>query len=195
MLATRRPIRWGALALLAGLLTACIAPTAPGPTAAPPAASPTPPPIPTAPPTAAPTDEPVVEPTACQNDSEFLADLTIPDGTTVAPGETVVKTWLVRNSGTCGWHSGYRLDQIAGDQLLAGGPVELPVVAPGGEVELSIEISLSPDALPDSEQRAEFQLFDPDGSPFGASLSALVAAGTPGEEEFDIPTPTPISGG
>ena len=30
---------------------------------------------------------------------------------------------------------------------------------------------------------------------FGVSLSAVVIAGTPGDEGFDIPTPTPISGG
>jgi hypothetical protein len=195
MLSFRRTIRLAALVLLAGLLTACITPPVAGPTSAPPAASPTPPPIPTALSTSAPTDEPVVEPTACQNDAEFLADLTIPDGTVVAPGDTVVKTWQVRNTGSCGWHSGYRLDQIAGDLLLADEPVELPVVAPGDEVELTISVSLAVDALPDSEQRAEFQLSDPDGNPFGASLSAVVVTGTPGDDGGGIPTPTPISGG
>jgi hypothetical protein len=194
MLSIRLTRRLAALALLAGLLTACITPPAAGPTPAPAAASPTPPSIPTAQPTSTPTEEPAIEPTACQNDLAVLEDLTVPDGAPFAPGDRVEKTWRVRNTGTCGWHSGYQIIQMDGDLLLMEAPVEIPVVALGDEVELAVGMLLLADAPLGSEQQAEFQMVDPDGNPFGASLIAVITAQEPSDEGFDVPTPTPISG-
>lgn len=45
----------------------------------------------------------------CQNDLRFVQDLTIPDGSKVAPGELLDKRWLVENRGTCNWGKGYQL--------------------------------------------------------------------------------------
>jgi hypothetical protein len=35
--------------------------------------------------------------------ADYVADITIPDGTNLAPGETFVKTWRIVNSGTSTW--------------------------------------------------------------------------------------------
>ncbi len=66
-------------------------------------------------PTAVPTSfQPLVLP--C-NLGEFVADLTYPDNSLVYPGETMLKTWTVRNGGTCTWTSGYELIFDSGDRL------------------------------------------------------------------------------
>ncbi|MGH2522555.1 MAG: NBR1-Ig-like domain-containing protein, partial [Anaerolineales bacterium] len=109
----------GFLLLLSLCLAAC-AEAAPSPTATapplppevtevlPPTATATvPPPTPTAT-LASQTPTPTPE-TRCANDSEFLNDLTVPDGAQFLPGQTFVKKWSVRNTGTCDWGPDYRL--------------------------------------------------------------------------------------
>ena len=39
----------------------------------------------------------------------FVADVSVPDGTTFEPGDTFVKTWRLQNRGTCTWTPEYRL--------------------------------------------------------------------------------------
>lgn len=125
----------------------------------------------------------------CELDSEFVADVTIPDGTPIARGETFVKTWRLRNNGTCAWEDGSELIQTGGDQLVASGPVALPSLPPGGEAEISVSLLLLPDAPLDSEQVAAFKMRGPDGEFFGGTPYVIVVVA--GEEP---PTPTPIVG-
>src|SRR5215510_7945010 len=35
--------------------------------------------------------------------AQFLADVTVPDGTTYSPDTTFKKTWKLKNIGTCAW--------------------------------------------------------------------------------------------
>lgn len=50
---------------------------------------------------------------ACNN-SVFEGDVTIPDGSVIAPGADFQKTWKIRNTGTCTWDEGYALVYIGG---------------------------------------------------------------------------------
>ena len=43
---------------------------------------------------------------ACVDKPVFVADVTIPDNTVIAPGTTFTKTWRVRNDGNCTWGPG-----------------------------------------------------------------------------------------
>src|SRR3990170_5174182 len=45
----------------------------------------------------------------CTPGLAFLDDLTIPDGSVVAPEERLDKRWQVENNGTCNWDSSYGL--------------------------------------------------------------------------------------
>lgn len=47
----------------------------------------------------------------------FVRDVTIPDGTQVTPGQSFTKTWLVSNTGTCAWESGFTFNVVSGDAL------------------------------------------------------------------------------
>lgn len=77
--------------------------------------------------------------TGCDN-STFISDVTIPDGTVIAGGEKFVKTWLLQNTGTCPWTAGYRLsfdsgDKMGGTYVLVGSPVPA-----GQKTELSVTL-------------------------------------------------------
>jgi hypothetical protein len=48
------------------------------------------------------------------NNSAFEADITIPDGSVLETGRDFVKTWAIRNTGTCTWDDGYALVYIGG---------------------------------------------------------------------------------
>ena len=76
----------------------------------------------------------------CVDDAEFVANVTIPDGTEIAPGETFVKTWRMRNSGTCTWTSTYSWTFRGGDVLTVLDTTALDLVSPGQEVDISVTI-------------------------------------------------------
>lgn len=76
------------------------------------------------------------------DDAEFVTDVTIPDGTNFAPGETFTKTWRVRNSGECTWTSDYALVFDSGQQMGGVSPqLMLGSVAPGDTVDISINLT------------------------------------------------------
>lgn len=78
-------------------------------------------------------------PTAICDSAQFLADVTIPDGTVVRTGEIFKKTWRFKNTGVCAWNSSYSMIFDVGDQMGGTTTLPLPDVAPGEEVELSVE--------------------------------------------------------
>jgi hypothetical protein len=74
--------------------------------------------------------------------AQFIADVTVPDGTPVSPGANFVKTWRLKNIGSCTWTTAYSLVFDTGTQM--GGPssVNLPSnVAPGQTVDISITLT------------------------------------------------------
>jgi len=96
---------------------------------------------------AAPTFPPAVSATAACDQAQFVRDVTIPDGTTYAPGASFTKTWRLKNAGTCTW-SGYSLVFDSGDQMNGTSPTAIGTVTPGQEVDISV--TLTAPATPDS---------------------------------------------
>ncbi len=74
--------------------------------------------------------------------AQFVADVTVPDGTKVSPGLSFTKTWRLKNTGTCAWTTAYTLVFSSGNQL--GGPSSLNLpgsVQPGQTVDLSVTLT------------------------------------------------------
>ncbi len=86
-----------------------------------------------------PTLTPTATPPPCSR-AEFVADITIPDGSDIQAFDTFTKTWRLRNTGTCPWTSDYRVVFDHGDQMLApdSGPLSGGSVPPGGTVDVSV---------------------------------------------------------
>lgn len=73
---------------------------------------------------------------------QFVADVTIPDDTNMAPGQDFLKTWRVKNTGSCPWGEGYELVYADYANDMDGQPQPLTeVVQPGQEVEISVQFT------------------------------------------------------
>src|SRR5690349_13245476 len=59
-------------------------------------------------PTGTPTPGGSATPIPC-NDLKFISDSSVPDGTQMTPGQEFVKTWKVKNIGTCTWTTAYNI--------------------------------------------------------------------------------------
>lgn len=106
----------------------------------------------------------------CTDQLKFVADVTVPDGETFLPGEAFVKTWRVRNEGTCTWTSDYQLAFVEGDSL--GAPEEVSLtgeIPPGVQVDLSVNM-VAPAS--DGSYKGEWMLRNPDGDLFGSGEEA-----------------------
>jgi hypothetical protein len=67
-------------------------------------------------------------------------DVNVPDNTVLAPGQDFIKTWKVRNNGSCEWGAGYVLAYAGYTDQMSGQFVALTdVVQPGEEVEVSVQ--------------------------------------------------------
>ena len=106
---------------------------------------------------------PTAEP-ACTNALWFFQDVTIPDGTQVAPGERLDKRWLVQNAGTCNWDERYQVRLVAGPSMGIPPTQALYPARAGTEVTLRMTF-IAPDEP--GTYRSAWQAYDPDGQPFG----------------------------
>lgn len=76
------------------------------------------------------------------NAAQFVADVTIPDGTYISPGATFVKTWRIKNVGTCVWDTSYALVFDSGQQMGTTSTVPFPQsVSPGQSVDLTVTLT------------------------------------------------------
>ena len=149
-----------------------------------------------------PTSTPIT-PASCDR-SQFIADVTVPDGTLFVPGAAFTKTWRLKNVGTCTWTTSYKLIFDTGSQM--GGPssVNLPGnVAPGQTVDLTISLT-APNA--GGSYRGYWKFKNANGIPFGigadgtkswwvdirvSGATATPFTPTPGTA---VPTSTPVAG-
>lgn len=75
--------------------------------------------------------------------ASFVDDITIPDGTELAPGQTFTKTWQVKNEGTCTWTTDYEFLYFGGEIMSAeiGYALTSADIAPGETLDISIEMT------------------------------------------------------
>lgn len=123
----------------------------------------------------------------CTNDVEYIADLSVPDGTQFEPGAPLLKQWSVRNAGTCDWDADYRLVLVSGNAL--GARSELALYPARAGLEAIIEVAMLAPAEPGS-YTGRWQARDPAGNVFGDRIFItiqVIAPATP--TETASPTP------
>jgi hypothetical protein len=116
------------------------------------------------------------QPLECDNQLQFLTDLSIPDGTQVTPGFQLDKQWQVKNTGSCNWGDGYTLRLIAGPEMGAVSPQSLIPARSGSEAVINIQFTAPGE--PD-RYRSAWQAFSPDGQPFGADIFIEIMVTSP----------------
>ncbi len=119
---------------------------------------------------------------------QFVKDVTIPDDTEIAAGTTFVKTWRIKNNGSCTWTSGYALVFYNGDAM--SGPASAPItngtVPPGSTVDISATL-IAPTTP--GTYKGNWRLRNAAGATFGTGPDA--------DDSFWVqiksvqPTPTP----
>lgn len=108
---------------------------------------------------------------ACTNLSAFVADVTVPDGTSLAAGQTFNKIWRLRNSGTCTWGPGYQLVFAGGEAMTTTNAAVVPSTAPGATADLLIPMTAP--AAP-GVHTGRWQLKNPAGQLFGIQVNVTI---------------------
>lgn len=110
---------------------------------------------------------PANDPPNCVPNLDYVADATILDGASKASGEHFVKTWTVKNSGSCKWTSGYQLKYLRGEQMDAVDSVPLPSLASNTTGDVSVEM-VGP--TKPNLHRGYWQAVDSAGNRFGDQI-------------------------
>jgi len=128
-----------------------------------PTPSPSATPVPTITQTSTPTE-------VCFDKAEFVKDITVPDGTLFSPGDKFVKTWRLRNVGTCTWTELYQLVFVGGDPMGGASSTPISEVVPQGEtIDLSISLTAP---TSNGNFQSLWQLQNPNGVKFGIGEKA-----------------------
>ncbi len=98
------------------------------------------------------------------DDSIFITDITVPDDTEMAPGQDFVKTWKIKNTGTCTWGTGYSVIYAYGEKMSGVAEPLTSAVAPGEEVEVSVRFK-APDKA--GQYPSTWRMANANKSPFG----------------------------
>jgi hypothetical protein len=131
-----------------------------------------------------PTSTPV--PGGCADGMQFVADVSVPDGTVFGPGEHFIKTWRIRNSGSCDW-SAYHVVFADGEPM---GTLDqaIPDTPAGEELDISIEMTAPGGA---GNYTGRWRVQSPDGATLGNLTCVIVVQGGGGAPPPVEPTQPP----
>ncbi|MEN8243242.1 MAG: NBR1-Ig-like domain-containing protein [Chloroflexota bacterium] len=137
--------------------------------------------------------------------ASFVDDLSIPDGTELAPGQAFTKSWRIKNEGTCTWAAEYQMLYYGGEILSAetAYPLTDHEVAPGDTLDISIEMTAP---TTEGTYNMYWILRNADGENFGVDafggafyVQIVVSSGaasftaTPTQDTpTEVPTETPV---
>jgi hypothetical protein len=138
-----------------------------------------------------------VPPTATQipipcDRAQFVTDVSVPDDTSIGAGTTFVKTWRLKNNGSCTWTSGYSMVFYNGDAM--SGPASAPItngtVPPGSTIDISVTL-IAPTTP--GTYRGNWRLRNAGGALFGIGESANESFWVQIKSAASTPTPSPTS--
>jgi hypothetical protein len=145
--------------------------------------------------------QPEPEPTpeqACTDKVDFVADVTVSDNTSMLAGQLFVKTWRLRNAGTCSWTDAYELVFASGHSM--GGPPAVSLskpVVPGETVDVSVALTAP---AGNGAYEGKWYLRNADGEVFGMGSNAdsafwvrIVVGPAPTAVPAPAPTPVPAA--
>lgn len=105
----------------------------------------------------------------------FVSDVTIPDNTAVAPGQTFTKTWKVVNNGSCAWEAGFKFAFTGGDAM-SGATYTLPS-AVAINASLDISVAMTAPTNKTGAVRGNWRMSTAAGQFFGDEVYVIVVIG------------------
>jgi Ig-like domain from next to BRCA1 gene/Bacterial Ig domain len=110
-------------------------------------------------------------PSACANNSAFVTDVNVPDGTSFSAGQTFNKIWRMSNSGTCAWGSGYQFVFVSGEAMTSSTVVSAPATAPGATADILVPMT-APAAA--GNHAGSWRMRGADGTLFGSTVTVKI---------------------
>lgn len=107
----------------------------------------------------------------CINNAGFVADVTVPDGTNFAAGQTFNKIWRLSNIGSCTWGVGYQLVFASGTAMTGSTAVSVPATAPGATVDILVPMTAPASA---GSFTGVWRMRAPGNIPFGNSVTVKI---------------------
>jgi hypothetical protein len=121
----------------------------------------------------------------CYN-AAYVSDVSIADGTVLAPGEEFVKTWKFQNTGSCDWSEDFWITFSSGKEM-EGDDTEIDeAVEAGDKVEISVTL-IAPDD--EGTYTGYWQLSTEDDTVFGERVYVLIVV----SDDAATSTPTPTA--
>lgn len=117
---------------------------------------------------------PTAPPTAACYGLAFMSDVTIPDNTAMAPGQTFTKTWKVKNTGTCAWDAGFKFAFTGGDAMGGTTQTLAAPVAAGAEYSVSVPMTAPNKA---GTIRSNWRMSTAGGQSFGDEVYVQIVVG------------------
>ena len=134
---------------------------------------------------------------SCTNLAQFIADVNVPDGTSFPANTPFLKTWRLKNIGTCSW-SNYSLIFDTGEKMGGIDGVIPTTVAPGQTVDVSTNLTAPPTS---GTYRGYWKLKSAAGASFGIGTGGtksfwveIKVTGSAGPTVTPGPTATPLAG-
>jgi hypothetical protein len=125
---------------------------------------------------------------------QFVADLSLPDGSVVAAGSVVTKSWSVKNVGTAQWPEGVHLMCVGGQLVPATEEkkpfASVPLAMPGMTVEVSARVAVPKEA---GRYTGYYRLATADGKRFGHRVWLDVLVPKETAAPIAAPAPTPAT--
>jgi len=125
----------------------------------------------------------------CDN-SAFVGDVTIPDGSELAPSEAFTKTWKFKNTGSCTWSDSYSITFISGNEMGSSNTEIGQSVAVGDNAEISVSLT-TPDTV--GTYTGYWRLANESGSIFGEKVYVQVVVSDDVATITSTPTATSTS--
>jgi len=133
------------------------------------------------------------------NNSTYVADATVQDGTVMSPGQTFVKTWTLQNTGSCTWDTGFTMRFFSGSLMSGSSGTVSSAVAPGQQGNVSVTLTAPTTA---GTYQGNWRLADDSGITFGEIVDVVIdvngnaSTETPAATATDTPgtyTPAPTA--
>ncbi len=112
---------------------------------------------------------------SCDN-STYISDVTIPDGTVMTPGQTFTKTWLIQNTGTCTWDTSYQIGFGFGEAMSGANTALTKTVAPGEQVQVSVNLTVPTKT---GNLTGTWRMINKQGAFFGTNLTVVINVSGP----------------